>query len=427
MCNHPEAVGCTIEGGAALGSTTTKPTTQQPSSAPSTAANEAQVDNEYNEWKPSGDYGNYDYKPWTPSTTTWSPDWESVPEVSPLSGDYKVVCYFTNWAWYRPGVGKYRPEDIDPTLCTHIIYGFAVLDSTTLQMKPHDSWADIDNNFYKKVVEFKKYGIKVSVAIGGWNDSKGDKYSRLVNSPAARRKFIVNVIKFIEEWNFDGLDLDWEYPSCWQTDCKEEHYKDKAAFAAWVRELKEEFRPRGLLLSAAVSPSKKIIEVGYDVPSIARDLDWINVMTYDYHGHWDKKTGHVAPFAAHPEDDFFYFNLKYTIDFWMKQGASREKLVVGMPLYGQAFTLDNADEHGLNAPARRKGAAGEFTRAAGFLAYYEICNSIKQVRSDCILQENVTYVHCREAGLWYRTQKEEWAPTPTRTANGFVSRMLSCS
>lgn len=40
----------------------------------------------------------------------------------------KVVCYFTNWAWYRQGVGKYRPEDVDPALCTHINYGFAVLD-----------------------------------------------------------------------------------------------------------------------------------------------------------------------------------------------------------------------------------------------------------------------------------------------------------
>lgn len=61
------------------------------------------------------------------------------------TGDYKIVCYFTNWAWYRPGIGKYRPEDIDPTLCTHIVYGFAVLDYSTLVIKPHDSWADLDN------------------------------------------------------------------------------------------------------------------------------------------------------------------------------------------------------------------------------------------------------------------------------------------
>ena len=65
---------------------------------------------------------------------------------------------------------------------------------------------------------------------------------------------------------------------------------------------------KGLLLSAAVSPSKKVMDAGYDIPSIARDLDWIAVMTYDYHGHWDKKTGHVSPMHAHPEDDYDYFN-----------------------------------------------------------------------------------------------------------------------
>ena len=80
---------------------------------------------------------------------------------------------------------------------------------------------------YRKVTEFKKHGIKVTLALGGWNDSKGDKYSRLVNNPAARKRFIDHVIGFIEEHDFDGLDLDWEYPSCWQVDIRN---KDKLKF-----------------------------------------------------------------------------------------------------------------------------------------------------------------------------------------------------
>ena len=51
-----------------------------------------------------------------------------------------------------------------------------------------------------------------------------------------------------------------------------------------------------------------MIDYAYDVPSIAADLDWISVMTYDYHGHWDKKTGHVAPMYHHPDYEFDYFN-----------------------------------------------------------------------------------------------------------------------
>lgn len=56
----------------------------------------------------------------------------------------------------------------------------------------------------------------MSLALGGWNDSAGDKYSRLVNSPTARKKFIAQAVQFLEKYDFDGLDLDWEYPVCWQ-------------------------------------------------------------------------------------------------------------------------------------------------------------------------------------------------------------------
>lgn len=114
-------------------------------------------------------------RPPRPETTSFQP---------PVDSEYKVVCYFTNWAWYRPGIGKYTPENIDYELCTHIAYGFAVLDSNSLTIKPHDSWADLDNEFYVKVTNMKKKGLKVLIAIGGWNDSLGDKYSRyLVRSP----------------------------------------------------------------------------------------------------------------------------------------------------------------------------------------------------------------------------------------------------
>ena len=52
--------------------------------------------------------------------------------------------------------------------------------------------------------------------MGGWKDSATDKYSRLVNDPSARSKFISHVVTFIKDHGFDGLDLDWEYPRCWQ-------------------------------------------------------------------------------------------------------------------------------------------------------------------------------------------------------------------
>lgn len=240
-----------------------------------------------------------------------------------------MVCYFTNWAWYRPGAGKYKPADIDPNLCTHIVYGFAVLNRDTLQIRTHDSWADIDNNFYTQVSSLKEKGIKVTLAIGGWNDSLGDKYSRLVLDALARARFIKHVIEFIQKYNFDGLDLDWEYPVCWQVDCTKGKPEEKNAFADFVQELSEAFKPHGLLLSAAVSPAKKVIDAGYDIARVSKYFDWIAVMCYDYHGQWDKKTGHVAPLYEHPEDWETTFNSNFSIRYWISKGAPPKKLVMG--------------------------------------------------------------------------------------------------
>lgn len=294
------------------------------------------------------------------------------------NGKFKVVCYFTNWAWYRPGEGKFLPEDIDESLCTHVVYGFAVLDGATLTIKSHDSWADIDNNFYSRVTALRKKGIRVLIGIGGWNDSLGDKYSRLVLDANARYNFVTNVIEFIEKYEFEGLDLDWEYPVCWQVECYKGKPSEKQGFVNLVKELSEEFKPRGWLLSAAVSPSKMVIDLAYDIPQLSRYLDFISVMTYDYHGQWDRQTGHVAPLYYYPGDKWDYFNANYTINYWIEQGANSRKIIMGVPLYGQSFVLSSAQNHGLNAPSYGGGEAGRYTRANGFLSFYEICDKTKR-------------------------------------------------
>jgi len=224
VCNFPDQAGCTA-GGDGGDDNAVDSVPDAPETAPVVA--------EFEEWEnpptpsttpqttPSTTTQDWN-KPWQPPTPPPRPDYDGKPLNNGLSGDFKIVCYFTNWATYRQtGGGKFDPEDIDYRVCTHIIYGFAVLDSNTLLVKSHDPYADMSDGYsgkdmYRKVTEFKKHGIKVTLALGGWNDSKGDKYSRLVNNPSARSKFIDHVIKFIEKHDFDGLDLDWEYPSCWQ-------------------------------------------------------------------------------------------------------------------------------------------------------------------------------------------------------------------
>lgn len=60
-----------------------------------------------------------------------------------------------------------------------------------------------------------------------------------------------------------------QYPVCWQTECKKGFPDEKEGFTELVKDLSVEFRPKGLLLSTAVSPSKQIIDAGYDVPTLS--------------------------------------------------------------------------------------------------------------------------------------------------------------
>lgn len=69
----------------------------------------------------------------------------------------------------------------------------------------------------------------------------------------------------------------------------------------------------------------------------------------------------------------------YSLNYWIEKGAPSRKIIMGMPLYGQSFTLESTRNNGLNANAPGPGKAGEFTRAAGFLAYYEVSLNLKKI------------------------------------------------
>ena len=75
-----------------------------------------------------------------------------------------------------------------------------------------------------------------------------------------------------------------------------------------AKELSAAFIPKGFLLSAAVSAGKPTIDKAYDVQALGQHLDFINVMSYDFRGSWDGKTGHHSPLYHHPEDDNTYMN-----------------------------------------------------------------------------------------------------------------------
>lgn len=69
---------------------------------------------------------------------------------------------------------------------------------------------------------------------------------------------------------------------------------------------------------------------------------------------------------------FTFLSKDYTVKHYIKMGADRNKLVLGIPTYGRSYTLFNPDATEIGAPADGPGEQGEATREKGYLAYYEV-------------------------------------------------------
>uniref|UniRef100_A0A8C7WTT7 chitinase n=1 Tax=Oryzias sinensis TaxID=183150 RepID=A0A8C7WTT7_9TELE len=221
----------------------------------------------------------------------------------------KLACYFTSWSQYRPGVGKYLPENVDPHLCTYLIYAFAVISSTN-EIKIFE-WND--EILYKSLIELKYRNpqLKILLAVGRARFGT-TQFTIMASTPANRETFIQSSIRFFPHEDKRRFTLL----------CQE-------LLAAFEKEAAETKKPR-LLLTAAVP--------------------LVMVMTYDLHGAWDPFTGHKS----------FDFAMKY----WRDQGAPPEKLLVGFATYGCSFWM-SASAGGVGAPASGPASARLYTQEAG--------------------------------------------------------------
>lgn len=171
----------------------------------------------------------------------------------------------------------------------------------------------------------------------------------------------------------------------------------KEAFDAEAQEI---LKPR-LLLTAAVPVGPDNVRSGYDVPAVASYLDFINLMAYDFHGKWERETGHNAPLYAPSSDSEWRKQLSVdnAAKLWVKLGTPKEKLVIGMPTYGRTFTLASSSKIAPNSPASGGGKQGEYTKEAGFLAYYEICE---------MLLNGAAYIWDDEMKVPYLIDNDQW-------------------
>ncbi|KAK3088662.1 hypothetical protein FSP39_022037, partial [Pinctada imbricata] len=322
--------------------------------------------------------------------------------------NYKRICYYTNWSQYRPGEGKFAPENIDPFLCTHIVYAYAKLDGNRIT---HVEWNDEDSawssGMYTRLnnLKLKNPSLKTLLGIGGWSQ-KRKPISKMAALMDNRQEFANTSVVYLRSRGFDGLVIDWQYP---------EGFNDKKNLPLLLKEIRRAFDQDAkvsgqpaLLLAIGAPGGEERIKHGYDVKAIDRYVDIINLMSYDFHGSWETVTGHHSSLYPGPEEVWYaaQLNVDWAANKWIGDGASKEKLIIGIPMYGRGYSLEYRFHSGIGSSANGGSSPGEFLKTTGTLAFYEICRLLKTgAKATWLSERRVPYLIHGKDWVGYDNQR----------------------
>jgi chitinase len=238
----------------------------------------------------------------------------------------RLLGYYTAWSKYN--TPPYTANQIPYSKLTHIAHAFLLLSPAadgTIEIPAGTLEPDL-------LTKAHAHGVKVLISIGGGDGIEGPRFNKMAQSETARQNFVTNVRNFLVQYGYDGVDIDWEIPNA----------RDRSDCTTLMQELRNGL-PSPWLVSMAVPSDPRSWGQGFDIPSLAPLVDFMNVMTYDYYGTWSGATGHVSPIFQSPADPSQVGSVKTSMDLYANQYAvPREKLNIGTPFYG--YEWDGTDQ-----------------------------------------------------------------------------------
>jgi len=257
-----------------------------------------------------------------------------------------IIGYYPAWKSYT----GYTPESIDISKINHINYAFAKISP---DFEIEMGYPDKDPENFKKFQELKKIkpDLKVLISVGGW-DWSGN-FSDMAATAERRAGFADSCVEFLVKYGLDGVDLDWEYPVGGGLKTNSNRPEDKDNFTLLLKEIREKLDAQELrdnkdyLLTIAAGASNYYIE-NTEVDKFHQYLDYVNLMTYDIHGPWDKYSDFNSPLYNNGHESPQYkISIDSSVEAWLKAGLPADKLIVGLPFYGYSYRVSKNANEGL--------------------------------------------------------------------------------
>ncbi|KAL7303723.1 hypothetical protein TKK_0003856 [Trichogramma kaykai] len=266
--------------------------------------------------------------------------------------------------------GHFGVESIKVELCTHIVYGAAVLEPNSWDIRAIDP--DLEHRqssgnkiSFDDITELKnrKRDLKVLISVSGTPTA----FSQMAKSH--REVFVQHAKTFLNKYKFDGLNIDWQYPTR-----RGGTTEDKQNFGLLIKELKIMFRNEAKLLTASISPMRQTVINGYEYMDgvVMESVDYWFILATEYYGHWSNRIGPNAPLRSRENlgvektiDDLKYLFQKHAY-----------KLVLVVPFYGKKFQLRSPLQNNYESPIGKDFVNMHAPAENVILSYREICQKM---------------------------------------------------
>jgi chitinase len=276
---------------------------------------------------------------------------------------------------YVAGYRNFDFSQIDATKLTHINYAFAnVIDGEVMFGSEGIDNTDMNAGDIRKLLALKEVNpdLKVLVSVGGWTWSGNFSDAALTDS--SRNRFAASAARFIRDHSLDGIDIDWEYPNhpgagntyrpedvrnfTLLIECVRRHIDSLALI---------EGREGKYLLTIATGASEHYA-ANTELGEMSRWLDFINIMTYDFHHGGSYQTGHHANLYHSSLDAPDGDATDKAVHLHLDAGVPPEKLNIGVPFYGRVWKGVEPLKNGLYREAATTGTGMSYTDVLKALA-----------------------------------------------------------
>ena len=325
----------------------------------------------------------------------------------------KLVGYFPSWAYASEQQSYFNATDLQWDELTHIQYSFGFIDEQTHKLYIDDSATKPTQEDFEKYSDCmytqngrnekvtldpslpykghfnmlqtmkKKYNpdVKLMLSIGGWTGCKG--FYPMLKTDAGIETFADSCIDFLETYNFDGIDIDFEYPTAESGAGNVEQdgiYSEAMRpilcqrYNVLMRVLREKIdeynakKNKDCKLTAAVTASAWVLG-GVDDNTYAQYLDFLSVMSYDFHGAWNQFVENQANIYSDPADTetkeqaLPYLSMDWAYKYY-RGVLPAERILMGIPYYTRGWEDVGGGTNGLHGTAGSKeapkGATGKY-------------------------------------------------------------------